>query len=139
MGDERESDPPDAPQFLRERMDIEIPGDARVAVPLDVVSIRVDDEALAGVVGARYLQHDLQIELVSPGHGESNASPAYVEQFLEVVRTRDARADLRVDRKCVLFSEWHVRFSFCTERVQGKYAKARPQEGEHKSCRLRCA
>ena len=90
-------------------MDVEIPGDALVAVPLDVVSIRVDDEALAGVVGAIYLQHDLQIELVAPEHVELDASPAYVEQFLEVVRTRDACTDLGVDRKCVSFSEWHIR------------------------------
>ena len=93
-------------------MDIEIPGDALVAVPLDVVSVRVDDKALAGVVGAIYLQQDLQIELVAPEHVESDASPAYVEQFLEVVRTRNARADLGVDRKCVSFSEWHCSVLF---------------------------
>src|SRR5208337_3601057 len=93
MDDERKSDPPGVPQFERERMNIEIPGDALVAVPLDVARIRVDDEVLADVVGAVYVQHDLQIELGSPEHVESDVCPAYVEQFLEVVGTRDARAD----------------------------------------------
>ncbi len=92
-------------------MNIEVPGGALLVIPFDVKSIGVDNKALANVVRAVDVQNDLQIEIVAPEHVELNSSPAYIEQLLEIVRTRDAAADLGVGRKCVFLSKRHSYFS----------------------------
>ena len=41
---------------------------------------------------------------------EVNSPPAHVEYFLEIIRTRDACADLGMGGKCVFLSNRHIRF-----------------------------
>ena len=57
MRDIGEGDPRDIPQLGRERMDVKIPGYPLVAIPLNIVGIGVDDEALAGAARSIDVQH----------------------------------------------------------------------------------
>src|SRR5512144_3043181 len=111
MRDIGEGDPRDMPQLGRERMDVKIPGHPLVAIPLNVVRIGVDDEALADAARSIDVQHDLDVEIGPPEDVEPDASPAGVKQFLEIVRTREPRTDSCINRKCVSFSKWHIRGS----------------------------
>lgn len=108
MSDIREGNPRYGPRLGRERMDIEIPGHALVLIPLHVVRIGVNDKALADAVRAIDVQHDLEIEIMSPENIERDVCPADVKQFVEIVRARRARPESCVDRQCVSFSERHI-------------------------------